>query len=151
MNDTRVFKKFCKTIFVFLIIFSLIGCSSHKKQEGTIIDITYNDMISKINNKETFILQFAKQTCPYCIELEKTERNYLKENNKIIYRFYIDVHSESYKKNIEFLSTFFSDLNSVPTVYWIEKGKPMNQLPILDSKYQYKVLKEWIQDNENYY
>lgn len=38
----------------------------------------------------------------------------------------------------------------VPSVYWMEKGRAENQLPIIEED-QYLVLKKWITDNQNYY
>ena len=43
------------------------------------------------------------------------------------------------------------DLKTVPSVYWIEKGKPENQLPIVDENEQEYILSEWINDNKTYY
>ena len=38
----------------------------------------------------------------------------------------------------------------VPSVYWMEKGRAENQLPIIEED-PYLILKQWIIDNQNYY
>ena len=50
-----------------------------------------------------------------------------------------------------FIYDIFKDLKTVPSVYWIEKGKPENQLPIVDENEQEYILSEWINDNKTYY
>lgn len=143
-------KKIYNYILTFLLIMCLIGCQNNAKKQGSFTDITYDAMVEKLDKKDTFILQFTKKTCPYCIKLEKIEADYLLNHNVDIFRFYVDLNENDYKNNLNFLNSIFEDINFVPTVYWIEKGKPMNQLPILEED-QYEVLEEWIADNELYY
>lgn len=126
------------------------GCSSQKNIQGRIIDISFSVLEQKINKKEDFILQFSKRNCPHCLLLEKTEKEFLRKNEIKIFRFQIDENQKDFNENQEFIISNFPDLDMVPSVYWMEKGRAENQLPIIEED-QYLVLKKWITDNQNYY
>lgn len=129
---------------------NITGCKNQAKKTGSFIDISYETMVKKMENRDTFILQFTKKSCPYCISLEEVEQDYLSKNNIKIYRFYTDSNIDDYQSNIDFFHSKFADFEYVPTVYWIEKGKPMNQLPIIEEA-QYDILEKWVEDNKEYY
>ena len=105
---------------------------------------------TKNQKKEDFILQFSKRNCPHCLLLEKTEKEFLRKNEIKIFRFQIDENQKDFNENQEFIISNFPDLDMVPSVYWMEKGRAENQLPIIEED-QYLVLKKWITDNQNYY
>lgn len=116
--------------------------------EGKIIDINFQELQSKINHKDSFILQFSKRDCPYCIELEKIEKDFLTDNNVIIYRYYPSENIEHYQDSMMYIQDYFSDLKYVPTVYWINKGIVADEMD-RTSENQYKVLEEWIEEIDN--
>ena len=49
------------------------------------------------------------------------------------------------------VSQNFSDLKTVPSVYWIKDGEVMNKLPIVDKENQSYIFTEWVEDNEAYF
>lgn len=126
-------KKNILNIFIYIILMLCsIGCKI-KEKSGEMKDITYYELNMKIQNKDTFILQFSKTECPYCIALEEKEKKYLLENDEIIYRFLIDIdtNNEDYVNNRKFFSETFPDLESVPTVYKVDEGVPLKIIPSL--------------------
>lgn len=148
-----------KSIISLIIIFLfciLIGCNSRKTEfdknkKGKLVDISVEEIKNKIQNNDTFILQFTKTNCPYCLQLEKIEKEYLKENDIIIYVFSIDKNIHEFKNNQEYFNNLFGDIDHVPIVYWLYKGEPKNNLPIVEEKDQIRILKYWIRDNLEYY
>lgn len=85
-----------------MIIFSF-GCQNIKSEtQGQFIDITYKELVNKIENKDTFILQFTKTTCPFCKDLEKIENEYFLNNDEIIFRFFTDLNEKDYNENLNF-------------------------------------------------
>ena len=142
-----------KLLLILLLIFTntLCACSSQNNIQGKIVEISIQDIKSKIEQKQTFILQFTKTSCPYCKTLNFIEEKYIKNNQDTIFVFDIENNPESFNENQDFIHATFNDLKTVPSVYWIEKGKPENQLPIVDKQNQEYILSEWIKDNKTYY
>lgn len=130
----------------------LSGCSqvqeSKETEKGRIVDLNFNELQNKITNKDSFVLQFSKRECPYCIELEKIEDKYLINNDLIIYRYYPQENIEHYQESIEYIQDFFPDLKYVPTVYWIEDGVVEDTMDRVSTN-QYQALEEWINKIHN--
>lgn len=128
------------------------GCNNAKTPTtGGFVNITISEATRKLENGDTFILQFSKNTCPYCKELEAIESPYLLERGISIYRILTNDEESEYDSNSDFITENFSDLKSVPSVYWIKDGEVMNKLPIVDEEYQSYIFTEWIEDNETYF
>lgn len=68
----------------------------------------------------------------YCHKLESIENNYFKDNEIIIFRYFVDENKEEYLKQAHFFKENFADLDGVPSLFWIEKGFVSNQLPIIE-------------------
>ena len=130
----------------------LSGCSqvqeSKETEKGRIVDLNFNELQNKITNKDSFVLQFSKRECPYCIELENIEDKYLINNYLIIYRYYPQENIEHYQESIEYIQDFFPDLKYVPTVYWIEDGVVEDTMDRVSTN-QYQALEEWINKIHN--
>jgi predicted bacteriocin transport accessory protein len=145
--------KINKYLLILYLVFmvSLCACSTQNNIQGKMLEISVQDIKDKIDQKETFILQFTKNSCPYCKILKNIEDDYVKNNQDTIFVFDIEKNHEDFIENQEFIYDIFKDLKTVPSVYWIEKGKPENQLPIVDENEQEYILSEWINDNKTYY
>ena len=128
-------------------------CSNVKKTTTTdgFINISISDAAQKIESGDTFILQFSKTTCRYCKELEAIESPYLLEREIPIYRILTNDEESEYDSESDFITKNFSDLKTVPSVYWIKDGEVMNKLPIVDKQNQSYILSERIEDNEAYF
>lgn len=128
-------------------------CSNVKKTTTTdgFINISISDAAQKIESGDTFILQFSKTTCRYCKELEAIESPYLLEREIPIYRILTNDEESEYDSESDFITKNFSDLKTVPSVYWIKDGEVMNKLPIVDKENQSYIFTEWVEDNEAYF
>lgn len=145
-------KKIYNLLLILFLIPVLFGCEIKQASKKPRFFYWYFlwRISKKIDNKDSFILQFSKTSCPYCQALEEVESEYFIKNNEIIYRFYIDLNELDYDENIDFFKSKFNDLSFVPTVYWMEEGVAKNQLPILENN-QYDILDKWINDNKKIY
>ena len=83
--------------------------------------------------------------------MEAIESPYILERRIPIYRILTNDEKSEYHSESDFITENFSDLKSVPSVYWIKDGEVMNKLPIVDEKYQSYIFTEWIEDNEAYF
>ena len=128
-------------------------CSNVKKTTTTdgFINISISDAAQKIESGDTFILQFSKTTCRYCKGLEAIESLYLLEQEIPIYRVLTNDEESEYDSESDFITKNFSDLKTVPSVYWIKDGEVMNKLPIVDKENQSYIFTEWVEDNEAYF
>ena len=139
---------------IFMIAATIsFGCSNVKKTTTTdgFINISISDAAQKIESGDTFILQFSKTTCRYCKELEAIESPYLLEREIPIYRILTNDEESEYDSESDFITKNFSDLKTVPSVYWIKDGEVMNKLPIVDKENQSYIFTEWVEDNEAYF
>ncbi len=92
-----------KIIVVCMVL--LCGCTSstHKSDmsgyEGfsdenhVFYDMTVKDMLSKMNDKETFIVYFGFSECPYCIQAMPILNSVAKENDQTV--GYINTRKDS--------------------------------------------------------
>ena len=139
---------------IFMIAATIsFGCSNVKKTTTTdgFINISISDAAQKIESGDTFILQFSKTNCRYCKELEAIESPYLLEREIPIYRILTNDEESEYDSESDFITKNFSDLKTVPSVYWIKDGEVMNKLPIVDKENQSYIFTEWVEDNEAYF
>ena len=60
-------------------------------ENNTVVLSNYSDIVSRINNKETFIVYFGFAKCPWCRSVIEVFLNEAKENNINVY--YVDVYS----------------------------------------------------------
>ena len=109
-------KKILTTILIITLMFTLTGCSGEKEKETTKTDALkfkeeyekkngeknekYNvvtrtlnipeDIVKKINNKETFVVYFGFSDCPWCRSVVEELINVAKDNH-VEKLYYVDV------------------------------------------------------------
>ena len=105
---------FCLVILIGAVIVDRIIGKSYLKE------IKYNEVVDKINNKESFVLLLSQTTCSHCMDfkpkLEKVANKY-KIN---IYYLETDILSE--KDNDELKHKYFS-FEGTPTTVFVIKGE----------------------------
>lgn len=101
-------------IIVFVIILSILYYVNVK--EGQLIELTYNELVEKINNKDNFVMCISRTTCSHCADYKPKLKEVAKENNIDIY--YIDID----KYNEEEFSNLISFDGSTPTTIFIKNG-----------------------------
>lgn len=105
---------FIGIIIIFLLILLFLSINNSK---GNLIELSYNDIKEKIENKENFVLCVSRTTCSHCADYKPKLKEVAKENNINIY--YIDVD----KYDEEEFSNLISFDGSTPTTIFIKNGE----------------------------
>ncbi len=103
-----------KVLICFLSLFLLVGCS---KKEYT--ELSYTDLESKLNNKDSFVLLIGSDTCSACTIYKETMQEVMKDTNVEI--FYVNLNALSNKDYSKIYSKFV--VNSTPTTIFISEGE----------------------------
>ena len=106
---------FIGTIIIFILITLLLFINNNSK--GDLIELSYNDVKEKIDNKENFVLCISRTTCSHCADFKPKLKEVAKDNNIDIY--YIDVD----KYDEEEFSNLISFDGSTPTTIFIKNGE----------------------------
>lgn len=106
-------KNFIKTIFLFIIITLMTGCSNVLQR------VDFKELEEKIKNKESFILLISQESCSHCEDYTPKIKKVLKNNNLEAYNLNITYVSEEdfnkFKEIFEFEGT--------PTTIFIKDGE----------------------------
>lgn len=130
----------------------LSGCSyttsTHTIQKDLskdqIIEINYDDVLKKINQKEDFVLYVGRPDCKDCQEFEPYLKKYLKKN-KGVYLYYFNIKEyrdqansqEATKKEKSRYNQMRKklDFSWTPTLKLVINGKFVDQYTFLDEDY----------------
>ena len=103
-----------KKILICLIAILLVGCGNPKYTE-----IGYEQLKTKLDNKDTFVLLLGSDTCSACASYETTMNKVMKDTKIEI--FYVNLHLLSEEDYSKIYSKFV--VNSTPTTIFIKDGK----------------------------
>ena len=101
-------------LFIAIMSITLMGCS----KKGY-IEITYNELQTKIQNKETFVLFIGRETCTAC-SIYKEILNERANEHKGINIYYIDLDHFTEEEANKIDTTY--DYSGTPTSFIIENG-----------------------------
>lgn len=97
------------------MILLVTGCKNNLER------IDYNDLMKKINNEETFILEITQNNCSHCEEFTPRFESILDTYNIKAYNLNItDLSKDDYEK----LSKDYN-INGTPTTIFFKKGKEL--------------------------
>lgn len=102
-----------KIILLCVVMLSLVGCSKSRYTE-----ISYKQLIDKIDNKETFVIVFGSDTCEHCRSYEKTMNKVIKDKKIKIY--YLNVRKLSDEDYAKVYSKFV--VTATPTTAFLKNG-----------------------------
>lgn len=128
-----------KKILILIVTMSIVftGCKSDSK----LIDISYDELATKIEKKESFVLYVGSSECSHCAnfkpELEKVVNKY---NLKV---YYINMAKLSEAKYNAVLKKI--DGQGTPTTVYLEKGKTKVS-PRIEGESEYEDIVEFFQD-----
>ena len=105
---------FMKKILIILCALFLVGCSNPKYTE-----LSCDDLFTKLENKDTFVLVFGSDTCSACASYEKTMTKVMKDTKVEI--FYVNLHALSEEDYSKIYSKFV--VTSTPTTIFIKDGE----------------------------
>ncbi len=106
-----------KIVILIMVTTMLVGCT-----KGSIINIGFEELNNKLENKDSFILVVAQEGCPHCQKYEETLNELISKYKIDIYVIDIAKFTES-QKNIFTSSFTFADGLSTPTTIFVENGK----------------------------
>lgn len=123
-------KKIYKILMVLLLILTVSGC----KNSVGYSKISYNDLMKKLENKDSFILMIGSSECPHCDSFKLT----LEEINKkySIDVQYIDILEITDQSNISNLKSHFP-YTGTPTTINIVNGVERNSLDRIEGTDDY--------------
>lgn len=105
-----------KKLFIGIVmLFMLTGCSSNNSLQ----EIKYDELKSKIENKENFVLYVSKTGCTYCEEYEPVLIEVLNDNKLQAYKVNLANMSEAEKNSV----SKKVGLEGTPTLIYIKQGK----------------------------
>ena len=132
-------KKMVLIIISALIISILIFLGYRQfTKEKTYIEITYQELVEKIESKEKFVLFIGKQDCSHCQKYKSTINKVVEEYDVEI--FHIDI-SKITTEELAYINSRFP-FTGTPTTIVIENGKEYKrQLCRIDGakSYEYTV------------
>lgn len=145
----------------------LSGCShttsTHTIQKDLlkdqIIEINYDDVLKKIDQKEDFVLYIGRPDCKDCQEFEPYLKSYLKKN-KGIYLYYFNIKEyrdqansqEATKKEKARYNQIRKklDFSWTPTLKLVDNGKFVDQYTFLDEDYYSLTAKKQKEKKQDY-
>lgn len=122
-------KKIILLITSILIVFTF-GCSKKER----LIEISANDFLNKIENKESFALYIGNENCSYCKLYKPTLEKALKDYNISIY--HLDnskLTNEDYNKINPIIN-----VQSTPTIVFIKDGEEKSTLDRIVGQVSYE-------------
>ena len=111
-------------LFIILVLAFLASFFS-ESEDKYVTEITYEQLVSKMDKKEKFVLYVKKDGCSACEEFNPKFLSVLRKYNLKVYSLYTDKLDENDE------SSFYElvDVTGTPTVLFIEDGKEtMNKI-----------------------
>lgn len=123
------------------ILIIIIGANVYSKvldiTKNDCIEINTSDMMSKIENRQTFTVYFYQQGCGSCVEVLNIINTYIQETGEVIYK--IDLNNTDYQN---YLANTLN-IQTSPTVISFVDGKEKARLT---STFTYEELKTCIEE-----
>lgn len=107
-------KKFTKGLFLLAVLFLISGCGQSKYLK----EISYEEYLKKIENKETFVLEITMEGCTHCKALKPKLEKFVEENKVTVYSI-----DESKIKGEDLIA--FKDatlIEGTPTIIFYQEG-----------------------------
>lgn len=107
-------KKIAIIMIAFVVLF-FTGC----KNSGNLIEVSYDDLATKIENKDSFVLYVGSASCSHCANFKPILEKVINKYGIEVY--YIDMADLSESKYNAVMRKI--DGQGTPTTVYIEKGK----------------------------
>lgn len=124
-------KKIISLIIGCILVILMSGCE--KKQY---IEISYDDMMTKINDEQSFVLVIGSETCSACASYKITMESVMNDTKVDI--FYLDINKLSEDNYAKVKSKFV--INSTPTTIFFVDGKELTTYDRLVGAVSYEVI-----------
>ena len=112
-------------IILILISLVIVVIFNKDNNNGNLVEISYNEIIKKVDNEDSFILVVSQSTCSHCATYKPKLMEITREYGIDI--FYINYDTESEKIQTQFLDEFNLS-GATPTTMFIKDGKEVSLL-----------------------
>ena len=93
-----------------------------KLEDSFLIELTFDELQKKIDNKDTFILVLTQTSCSHCIEYKPKLKNVLAEYNIYAYELPIDKLDKTEIAKLKDIA----NASGTPATIFIEEGEEKN-------------------------
>lgn len=150
-------KRICLGVLT-VLVFSLIlgGCTQEKNEElkqneeamlkqGERVLISLEEMEEKMKNKDSFVVVFTQEGCPYCEEFYQLFDEYKKEHPLRIYDVDLTAEKASPEENLVIIHQYFPAFSKTPGIYYVKKGKLENSLSDSITELTMETFNNWVE------
>ena len=104
-------------VLVLLVAFLIVNKAVNK---GNLVELTYDEFSSMIDNEESFVLCISRTTCSHCATYKPKLEEVAQENGIDLYFIDIDKYSEEEQDEFEKILNFN---DTTPTTVFLNEGK----------------------------
>lgn len=108
-------KKILTIIAVFALTIVLTGCNKYT----TYTEVSYDELQTKLENKDTFVIVMGSSTCSACAHYKTTMEKVIKDYQVEV--FYLGLDKLTEEEDTKIYSKFV--VNSTPTTIFIKDGE----------------------------
>lgn len=128
-------------------VFLFTACSSQPKN-GKVIPIKIDDVFTKLDKKESFVLLVSRNGCEYCVLLHKMLKDTIKDHNTVIYNVVLDDTTEDkLRADVKKMEKRFHEPGTTPHIYNIKNGVVINDFVGFDEEKPMQFW-DWVNDNK---
>ncbi|MGX8850251.1 hypothetical protein [Amedibacillus sp. YH-ame10] len=139
-------------IWMVLLCLFLSACSStpyeRDTSKGSVSTITLEEMASKMENGDTFIVTLSQELCGACAQYHKMLNTYLENHNVTMYEVNLTAEPLSESQNLEIIHRYFPTFRTTPGIYYASEGKVVNSLSDEKKEVNEALFDEWVQEYE---
>lgn len=106
-----------KKILCAIVILSLVLLTGCKKYDGY-SELTFNELQTKLENKDSFVLVLGSSTCSACAKYQEVMKDVI--SDKQVEIFYLDLQQLSKEEYAKIYSKYV--IVSTPTTVFIKEG-----------------------------
>lgn len=152
-----------KITIILMSLFLMCGCVSsssknnEKKDKDAVVELNPNegavkkipmqDVFTKMENKETFVVMLSQTYCNACLSFFAETDAYTEEIGLTLWDIILDDESTSEEENLELTNEKFGHFSATPSIYYIEKGKVKDSLCSDKVKVNLENYKKFLKDN----
>lgn len=123
-------KKILITAGILVVILAIAGLiyasmtlnKKEQEMENHLIELTFDELQEKVDNKETFILVFTQESCSHCMVYKPTLKEVLYENN--IYAYELQTNKLTTKEAAKLKD--IANAEGTPTTIFIKDGQEIS-------------------------
>lgn len=124
----------------------LAGCAPQPKS-GKVVPVGIDDVFTKMDKKESFVLMLSRDGCEYCVLMHKMLKDTIEDHDTIIYNINMDDSTnDKLLADVAKLEKRFNKPGTTPHVYSIVDGKVKDDLVGFDENEPMQFW-NWIKDN----